>query len=51
MKKQDIRDLIKGQEGQKVEFKSRVSSFGADICAFANTNDGVILFGVTDEGG
>jgi len=50
MKKQAIRDLIEGQESQKVEFKSRVSSFGADICAFANTNDGVILFGVTDEG-
>lgn len=50
MKNEEMRDLIDGQESQEVEFKSRVTSFGADICAFANTNNGVILFGVTDEG-
>jgi len=33
-----------------LEFKSQVGSFGADICAFANTNGGVIIFGVKDDG-
>jgi ATP-dependent DNA helicase RecG len=44
-----IKNLIGNKESQILEFKSKVSdSIGKDICAFANTNDGIILVGVSD---
>jgi hypothetical protein len=48
-----IEQMIEGGETQQVEFKSKVGN-GDDmvesILAFANTNDGVILIGVDDNG-
>jgi hypothetical protein len=48
-----IKNLIKSKESQILEFKSKVSdkdNIGKDICAFANTNNGTILVGITDKG-
>ncbi|MEA2053793.1 MAG: putative DNA binding domain-containing protein [Candidatus Thermoplasmatota archaeon] len=48
-----IKNLIKSKESQILEFKSKVSdkdNIGKDICAFANTNDGTILVGISDRG-
>lgn len=48
-----IENLIKRKESRILEFKSKVSdkdNIGKDICAFANTNDGVILVGISDKG-
>ena len=50
MDTEDIKELIKEGEGQELEFKRRGSETGSDISAFANTNDGIILVGVTDDG-
>ncbi len=51
MTKEKILKLIKKGETQRVEFKLIPSKeIGNSICAFANTNDGVILVGVTDKG-
>lgn len=50
MNEEEVRELIQGGEGQRVEFKSRIKSFGPDVCAFANTDGGTILFGVGDDG-
>jgi ATP-dependent DNA helicase RecG len=51
---QEILKLIQSKsrkESQTVELKRRPSSnIGESICAFANTTDGTILVGVTDEG-
>lgn len=50
MDKKEVEEMIKGREGQRVEFKSRIKSFGPDVCAFANTDGGIILFGISDDG-
>ncbi|GAB7015841.1 ATP-binding protein [Methanogenium cariaci] len=43
--------LITLGEGYTTEFKkSRTSSLGREICAFANATGGVILIGVSDDG-
>ena len=45
--------LIEKGEGQNLEFKQRFSSFNKiakEFIAFANTNGGIILFGVDDDG-
>jgi len=48
----EIRELIKEGENQKVEFKEEVvaNKLAKELVAFANTNDGIILIGVDDEG-
>lgn len=51
MTKEKILKLIKKGETQRVEFKSLPSKeIGNSICAFANTNDGIVLVGVSDKG-
>ena len=46
-----IRKLIEKGENRKVEFKLKISDgFGKSICGFANTNNGIILVGVNDDG-
>ncbi len=48
-----VKKLIGSKESQILKFKSKVSdkdNIGKDICAFANTNDGTILVGITDKG-
>ena len=53
MTKQDLKNLIATGEGQFLEFKHRVASpekIAREIAAFANTNGGTILIGVSDKG-
>ena len=48
---QTIADLIAPGEGQATEFKrGKVSGLGREICAFANSDGGVALLGVDDDG-
>lgn len=45
--------LIEKGEGQNLEFKQRFSSFhkiAKEFLAFANTNGGIVLFGINDNG-
>ncbi|MBM4402400.1 MAG: putative DNA binding domain-containing protein [Candidatus Cloacimonetes bacterium] len=52
MTKEQVLDLIRGGEGQTVEFKEKLSKptdFAATMVSFANTNDGYILLGVADD--
>jgi len=49
----EILELIKNGENQKVEFKEegiKSNKLAKEIVAFANTNDGIILAGVDDVG-
>ncbi len=50
MKQKELKNLIKKGESQKIELKSNLNSVGKTICSFANTNDGIILVGVGDDG-
>jgi predicted HTH transcriptional regulator len=46
-----IKELAESGESQNLEFKSKLGqSLGKSICSFANTNDGIILIGVSDTG-
>jgi len=48
-----VEALIRSGEGQKVEFKSKLPQLyliSSDMAAFANTNGGLILYGVGDDG-
>lgn len=48
-----ITNALLNGEGQRIEFKERVtdwSDLAKEVCAFANTNDGVVLIGVDDHG-
>ncbi|MDE2762768.1 MAG: ATP-binding protein [Gemmatimonadota bacterium] len=46
-----LADLIAPGEGQATEFeRGKVSGLGREICAFANSEGGVILLGVDDDG-
>lgn len=48
--KQEILKIIKQGESQKVEFKLKINDgLGKSICSFANTNNGFILIGVSDD--
>lgn len=42
--------LIKQGEGEKIEFKQGISNASHDICAFLNTQGGYILIGINDKG-
>jgi hypothetical protein len=48
----EMLELIKEGENQTVEFKEKVEAnkLAKELVAFANTNDGIILIGVDDEG-
>jgi predicted HTH transcriptional regulator len=51
MTKTELLELINLGEGLNIEFKENFSaSVGKEICAFANTIGGYILFGVDDSG-
>ena len=51
MNKKELNFLISQGEGYNIEFKESFSnSIAKDICAFANTNGGKILLGVSDDG-
>ena len=50
MNQKQLNELIEKGESQELDFKRTPANIGKDICAFANTNDGIILVGVTDEG-
>ena len=52
MDKNDLFDLIKTGEGYTLEFKESLNhkEIGKSICAFANSDGGKILLGVTDKG-
>ncbi|MCX8051498.1 MAG: putative DNA binding domain-containing protein [Chlorobi bacterium] len=53
MKRHQLRQLIAEGESASVEFKRRFTSpekIAKELCAFANTHGGYILFGVDDDG-
>lgn len=53
MKRHEVRQLISEGESVRVEFKRRFTSpekIAKELCAFANTKGGYILFGVDDDG-
>lgn len=53
MKKKQLLELIEGGESLYCEFKLRFSSpekIAKEMMAFANTNGGVLIFGVDDDG-
>ncbi|NUO81525.1 putative DNA binding domain-containing protein [candidate division KSB1 bacterium] len=51
MHNNELSEIIHAGESQAVEFKAEVSpEVGKSICAFANTNAGTILVGVSDDG-
>jgi len=51
MQPEELLKLIKSGESQSVEFKADFSpEVGKSLCAFANTNAGTVLVGVTDDG-
>ena len=51
MTKGQLDNLITQGEGQTLEFKLKVTSeTGRDICAFANTNTGLLIVGISDGG-
>ncbi|NQE06157.1 hypothetical protein C5S32_09840 [ANME-1 cluster archaeon GoMg1] len=50
----EVENVIKKDEGQKVEFKESLKlkkEIGETVSAFSNTNDGIILIGVTHSRG
>lgn len=53
MKKYDIQKLLLSGENQSVEFKEAKNSFPKDgmktICSFANTNDGLLILGISEN--
>ncbi len=50
MKISKIMELIKKGESQEIEFKSKVDGLGKTLCAFLNTNNGIVLIGISEEG-
>ena len=50
MEKKEFDFLLSKGEDYKTEFKENLSGIDKDIVAFANTDGGIILVGVTDTG-
>jgi ATP-dependent DNA helicase RecG len=53
MKKEKLIGLIDSGEGLQIEFKERIpppDELASEIVAFANTDGGTIIFGVSDKG-
>lgn len=53
MNRHQLRQLISDGEGVRLEFKRRFTSpekIAKELCAFANTQGGYLLFGVDDDG-
>jgi predicted HTH transcriptional regulator len=53
MNLKELHKIIKKGEDSKTQFKSKIdspNSLAAEMCAFANTEGGIILVGVTDSG-
>jgi hypothetical protein len=53
MRLSDLKALIERGEGHYLEFKRRVSSpekIARELCAFANSDGGILLIGVDDDG-
>ncbi|MCX7929714.1 MAG: putative DNA binding domain-containing protein [Chlorobi bacterium] len=53
MNRQRLRQLISDGEGVRIEFKRRFTSpekIAKELCAFANTKGGYLLFGIDDDG-
>ena len=51
MNEKELKILIKKGESQELEFKQKPSEdIGNSICSFANTNNGIVLVGVSDKG-
>jgi predicted HTH transcriptional regulator len=51
MKTEDLLKIIKDDETQEIEFKSRCAdNTGESICSFANTNNGLIILGILGDG-
>lgn len=51
MTEKELIELIKQGEGKNLEFKvSYAKDIPEEICAFANTDGGILLIGVTDNG-
>jgi len=51
MREKQLELLIRQGEGYNLEFKESFSdNIGKDICAFANTNGGKLLVGISDGG-
>jgi len=50
MNQKQLKELIEQGESQELDFKRTPENIGKDICGFANTNDGIILVGVSDKG-
>ena len=46
----NIDRLIAAGEGQKVEFKERISNIAREFVAFANASGGEVILGITDSG-
>ena len=51
MDEKELKQLIEKGESQELEFKQKPSEdIGNSICSFANTNNGIVLVGVSDKG-
>ena len=51
MNLQQLEELISLGEGHTTEFKKSLSGhIGREVSAFANSNGGILLVGVTDDG-
>ncbi len=51
MQLNELFDIIRGGENEKVEFKEGISSSaGKTLAAFLNTSGGILLFGINDAG-
>jgi ATP-dependent DNA helicase RecG len=51
MNDKELKELIKAKESENLEFKLKVDEdLGKTICAFANTEGGILLLGIDDRG-
>ncbi len=50
MKVEELIELIRAGENEKVEFKEKPSNLGEEICALANSEGGWVIIGIKDNG-